>query len=88
MTSGLKWKLVDGTGVCAQTGDGLHGWELSDNSANLDLGLVFGLPFIGWISPAMSGPNKCGIRSFYLWKDTTRCHAYKTSGTVDVYYAN
>ena len=88
MTTGLKWKLVDGTGICAQTSDGMHGWEFSGNSQNLSLGQILTMPYNGWISPAMSGTNKCGIRSFYPWKDTTRCHAYKTSGTVDVYYAN
>ena len=85
--AGLRWKIEDSTGICAQTKNGWVDWEFPDDNAQKSLGFYLdAFDNAGWISPAMNGNDNCGVYTSSNWKDTTSVRAHKSSGSMTVYY--
>ena len=58
-TPGLKWKIEDNRGVCAQTADGWVDWEYPGDNAQKSLGYYLDSWYnAGWISPATPGSQE------------------------------
>ena len=85
--AGLKWKLEDSTGVCAQTHTGWMDWQYRNGNGQSSLGFYLDTFTKKWdISPAMKSGSQCFIRSYTKWKDTTSVKAYRSTGSITVFY--
>ena len=79
--------MEDSTGVCAQNKIGWVDWEWPNNNEQKSLGYYLDtFSSSGMISPAMTGTSYCVINSATKWKDTTSVRAWKSTGSITVYY--